>query len=267
MKRTIIVSNRTGGQGKTLTASMIALGHQLGGETLGLVAVDTVNEGATSKLGKLHSDVLEFRIGAGLADIKKNSAAALAHWDKLGALLLQGGVLLDLGANVVHALWEWAAARNASQVFVRRAAPPICLVVPARAQSQAIEDAVTLLRLSFDDEHILPIAERVLILNEAGGGFEKFGTNEDFKTLHAMKKKGLKIIRMPRCTSEIWAQTERLNIGLAEAIQFAPEVIEERFGLDPFAASGALADLLGWTKESLDELARAGLVPHIVEAQ
>jgi hypothetical protein len=264
--RTTVVANRTGGTGKTTTAQMIALGYEVARTPQKLAAADTAQEGSTSKLGKICGGVLELGIGAPIEALKLRQQDAVAYWDRFGALLTEGGYTVEIGANVVTPIWGWARVSAAGRVLRHRGAAPIVLVVPVKAQAQAIEDAIDLLEMSIRDEEHLPLAARVLVLNEAAGTFESYGSGEDFRKLNEMKQRhGLRIARLPLCASEVWPVMEREYLPVRDLLTMAPEAFESEFGLDAFSASRAHLDLVSWANESLESFRSVGLIPRLTD--
>ena len=263
MNESIIVANRTGGQGKTVTAQMLIWGMEIGGLEPRRIAIDSVGEGTVSKFGKFCARVCEIRVSPDEASLRSDSKAVLTHWDAVGRELLQGGAVIDVGANVIDTIFTWAAARNAGSVLTQRKAPPVALVVPTQAQAQALEDALHLLERSIAEGENLQISRRVLLLNEAFGGFDTYGTNEDFARLQRMKEEhGLKIGRIRKCESALWPYIERLYLNMAEVSEMDPSEMEDRFALNPFEAAGAQVDFLRWALDTLRTLNSLDLTPN-----
>lgn len=269
MKRTVIVANKTGGQGKTLNSQMIYLGYCDGGFAPKLAAADTTSDDERSKLGKFYPGLVrELGLGVRLSDLRRNQGAAVAYWDRLGALLLQGGFIMDIGANVVPFLFDWARSRDAGRILRQRGAPPIVLCVPMKPQAQAVEDALYVLERSVADAEFLPIASRVLVKNECGGTFDGYGLDEDFQRFEALRRShGLRIAAMAQCHSELWPIAERNYLPLHDLLSADLEELEHTHGLDAFAASGAQADLVQWVDETLSSFRSVGLVPPPARAQ
>ncbi len=262
MSETIIVANRTGGQGKTVAAQLLIWGMEVGGLEPRRIAIDSIGEGTKSKFGKFCKRVREIRVSPDQESLRSDSKAMLAHWDAVGKELLNGGAVIDVGANVIDSIFAWAAARNAGSVLAQRKAPPVTLVVPAQAQAQALEDALHLLERSITEGGNLQITRRVLLLNEAFGGFDTYGTNEDFTRLQRMKEEhGLRIGRLRKCTSALWPFIERLYLNMADVTEMDPSDMEKKFGLNPFEAAGAQVDFLQWALQSLRMLNSLGLTP------
>ena len=269
MKRTVIVANKTGGQGKTLNSQMIYLGYCDAGFAPKLAAADTTGDEEQSKLGKFYPGLVrELGLGVRLSDLRRNQGAAIAYWDQLGALLLQGGFIIDIGANVVPFLFDWAKSRDAGRILRQRGAPPIVLCVPMKPQAQAVEDALYVLERSVAEAEFLPIASRVLVQNESGGTFDGYGSGEDFQRFHALKRShGLRIGTMAQCHSELWPIAERNYLPLHDLLTADLEELERTHGLDAFAASGAQADLVQWVDETLSSFRSVGLVPPLAPVQ
>lgn len=259
----VIVANRTGGQGKTLVSQLVSLCFEEFGFPKKLAAADSTAPDEQSKLGKLHrGHVMELGLGADIDAIRNDPTKAVAHWDAMGSLLCDGDVVIDLGANLVDRVWDWAKARRASDVLRDRHAPPIVLIVPVRAQAQAIEDAFAVLERSIREDAHLPIAARILVLNEASGSFAQYGNHGDFERLNAMKHNaGLKVMLLPQCRSEIWSTLERNHIPLSAVMSLTTDEVAQDFRLDAFAASGARADFLTWLETVVDQFQRIGLIP------
>lgn len=264
MNDTVIVATRTGGQGKTLIAHLLALAREIEQRPYHAVSIDTDTESALSKLGKYLQSVEEIRISPGLDRLRQNPNLVLAHWDRVGEILLTGGALIDCGANVVGNLLQWAQARRAGELLA--ACHPIHLVVPTRAQGQALEDALDLLQRSIDLQFHFPMYSRTLILNEASGDFTKYGTSTDFQTLARLKADhGVKVIKLPFCRCELWPNIERLYLPLATLMAKSATELAQEFQISPFEATGARADLLDWVDEALSNLAKAGLTRQLTQ--
>lgn len=264
MTETIIVAARTGGQGKTLVSQLIAFGLEIAAQPARIVAIDSTGDDSCSKLAKFLDQVEDVQIAPDLANQKRDPRSGLSHWDQIGERLMAGGALIDVGANVIWQLLDWAELRHAAEVLRRRGAPPITLVVPTRAQAQAVEDALALLERVTGSRNGLPVAQTILVLNEASGPFNAYGSSADFQRLTALKEShGLKITRISACHSEIWPAVERHFISFKAAVALTTDELESRFGLGPFAAAGAHAELLEWLNESLANLRAVGLIPDL----
>jgi len=263
MTRTFISMAKTGGQGKTLVAQLLALQHEHKGVPAKLAAADSDSLNQRSKFGRLFPNVKELGIGEDLTRIKHSTDPNLAikYWDEFGRTLLDGGCIIDVGANVAAELFAWAEARNAGSLLRRRNSPPIDLVVATKAESQAIEDARALLQYSFDKNEWLPFGRRFVVLNEVAGGFDRYENDPAFRRLKAFQGMGVGIINMKRCESDIWGLMEKEFISVRDAVKMTENDLEKRYGIDVWTGHGGLTDLKCWAYETLTAFEKAGLVP------
>lgn len=263
MTRTFISMAKTGGQGKTLVAQMLVLQHERKGVPTKLAAADSDSLNQRSKFGRLFTNVKELGIGEELTKIKTSTDPNLAikYWDEFGRTLLDGGCVIDVGANVASELFAWAEARNAGSLLRRRNSAPIDLVVATKAEGQAIDDARALIQYSFDKQEWLPIARRFVILNEVAGGFERYENDPAFKKLKAFQSMGVHVIRMKRCESDIWGLLEKELISVRDALKLNEVDLEKRFGIDVWTGHGGLTDLKSWADETLAAFDSVGLTP------
>ncbi len=263
MTRTFISMAKTGGQGKTLVAQMLVLQHEQKGVPAKLAAADSDNLNQRSKFGRLFPAVKELGVGEDLTKIKTSTDPNLAikYWDEFGRTLLDGGYVIDVGANVASELFAWAEARNAGALLRRRNTAPLDMVVTTKAESQAIEDARALIQYSFDKNEWLPLGRRYVVLNEVAGSFAPYENDPAFKRLKAFQGMGVGIITMKRCESDIWNLLEKEFISVRDALKLTEVDLEKRYGVDVWTGHGGLTDLKAWAQETLSNFERAGLVP------
>ncbi|MFZ2109747.1 MAG: hypothetical protein WAV18_30965, partial [Roseiarcus sp.] len=104
-----------GGQGKTTLAQLLYIWSRLAGGQYKLAAADFLDDTGLSKIGKLYpGKVEEFGTGANLTAVRSenNPNASVRYWDKFGNIFLTGGYVIDIGANVVKSIFEWAEDRR-----------------------------------------------------------------------------------------------------------------------------------------------------------
>lgn len=269
MTRTFISMAKTGGQGKTLVAQMMVLQHEQKGVPVKLAAADSDNLNQRSKFGRLFPAVKELGVGEDLTKIKTSTDPNLAikYWDEFGRTLLDGGYVIDVGANVASELFAWAEARNAGALLRRRNTSPLDLVVTTKAESQAIEDARALIQYSFDKNEWLPLGRRYVVLNEVAGSFAPYENDPAFKRLKAFQGMGVGVIVMKRCESDIWNLLEKEFISVRDALKLTEVDLEKRYGIDVWTGHGGLTDLKAWAQETLANFERAGLVPMQAQAR
>ncbi|WP_262030796.1 hypothetical protein [Microvirga sp. Mcv34] len=262
-----IVGTRTGGQGKTLVSQVIQYIFQGHNQPLRVMAADTAgDEGSAtkSKLARfLEGEVVveELGIGVSLTSIRSDADSALQYWERLGEALAEGNVLVDVGANVLPSIWNWAVVIDAGRVF--KAAPPINLVVPVTAQAQSLVDAADLIRHAEKNRKYLPIAGYFVVLNEHEGKFDSLVETSEYRDLMKLvADHDVKTVRLERCKSSVWQKIQANCISLTEmnALHFSDYA--PKFGIGSFMASAAEKDFTGWLNATVEEFRQASLVPR-----
>lgn len=268
MYPSILIGNRTGGQGKTLVSQLVHYAFDLcAGVSMRLVSADSIEDGGegASKLGRFVDGVEELGIGARMGEVRLKPQLAVGHWDRLGQILKSGGCIVDLGANVAPVVFEWAKERNAGRILA--AGAEIVLVVPVTAQRQALLDAKECLEMSFEAGSQLPVSRRFVVLNEYHGDFAGVAGSDEFRYLDALAKDGkVSIVRLGKCTSEVWAQVEATFTAVADLVELDHVEYARRFGMNEFQASGAQQEFVEWLKRQIEAFSEAGLVPDVERA-
>lgn len=256
--KTYICAAYAGGQGKTTLAQMVYSALSKRELTYKLVAADFTDGTGHSKIGKFFpTKVLELGIGSSLASSKtENDAnAPLRYWDRFGGLLLTGGAVLDLGANVVPQLVQWAHHRRVAHIMQQRNSPEIDLLVITKPESHSIENVATLV----EDVVVggaLPVASIIVVRNAVGGTFD----SQAFARIEkAGAGRNLQFIDLPRCTSELWPHLERTYTPVEEALASTENELAEKFGIEIWSAYAGLMDLRTWADEVYAELNKVGI--------
>jgi hypothetical protein len=248
-----------GGQGKTTLAQLLYIwGKQAGGQ-FRLAAADFLDDSGRSKIGKLYpGKVLEFGTGANLMAVRSenNMNASVRYWDELGNLFLTGGYILDVGANVVKSVFEWAEDRRLSTVLARRGAPKFDIFCVCKAEKHATEDIQRLVQLIAQGSALRP-RHVYVVLNEAAGNFGAMGLQE--KLAAGNKELNLVFVRLPRCQSEIWNAMERFGVSIERALDMSEDEISQVLDVDIWTASAGAAELKAWFDAAHAEFRSAGL--------
>jgi hypothetical protein len=248
-----------GGQGKTTLAQLLYIwGSQAGGQ-FKLAAADFLDESGRSKIGKLYpGKVLEFGTGANLTAVRSenNMNASVRYWDELGNLFLTGGYILDVGANIVKSVFEWAEDRRLSTVLARKGAPKFDIFCICKAEKHATDDIQRLVRL-IGQGHALRPRNIFIVLNEAAGNFGAMKLQE--KLTSDNKDLSLIFARLPRCQSEIWAPMERYGVSVERALAMSEDEVSQALDVDIWTASAGLAELKNWYDASLAEFKSVGV--------
>ncbi|MBB6309491.1 hypothetical protein [Xanthobacter tagetidis] len=256
--KTYICAAYAGGQGKTTLAQMVYSALRKRELAYKLVAADFTDGTGHSKIGKFFpSRVLELGIGSSLASSKtENDAnAPLRYWDRFGGLLLTGGAVLDMGANVVPQLVQWAHHRRVAYIMQQRNSPEIDLLVITKPETHSIENVATLI----EDVVVggaLPVANVIIVQNEVGGTFEGQSMARIQK---AATGRNLHFITIPRCSSELWPHLERTFTPVEDALASTENDLAEKFGIEIWSAYAGLMDLRTWADEVYAQLAKVGI--------
>jgi len=162
-----------------------------------------------------------------------------------------------MGANVITPVLEWAETRRAADVLPQRGAPPIVVALVCRAERRAIDDMGDLIA-HFSDRSIFPTDRVMVVMNEAGGGFDRL----DLKSAMASKTGNVPVDYIPlaRCTSELWPLMEQESMSIEEALRLDPDGAVEKLGADIWSATTGVDDLHAWVDKFVDDLKSRQLV-------
>lgn len=250
---TLMSVAHAGGQGKTTLAQLLHLAAKADGVAYKMCAADFVDESGRSKLGKLYpNQVTDFGPGAKLtlARSQNNANAPLRYWDAIGPVMLEGGAIIDVGANVISGIVEWGADRNVAGLMERRKAPGVELFCVCKSQKHALDDMHTLIKHVTQDQPFL--VNRILVVkNEIGGPF--YSTFEH-GLRNAFPDRALSFVEMRACQAEIWPAIERQGVSLETVLNSDEERLMSLLDVDLWTASAGLAEVRAWVDHSLRTL-------------
>ncbi len=267
MPNTLICVSHAGGQGKTTLAQLLYIwgNNSKTPSQFKLASADFLDldkDGRrSSKIGKLFpGKVEEFGTGAELSAVRteNNMNASLRYWDKLGNIFLIGGYVVDLGANVIKPISEWAKDRKLGAILSRKGAPKIDVFCICKAEKHATDDVEGLVKM-FVEESALPPQNIYIVLNEAAGPFGGMKLDETLSAKHPDAK--LTFIKLPRCQSEIWAPMEQFGVSIDRVLAMTEDEICETLEVDVWTASAGLEELKSWFETSLQNFRTAGAIP------
>lgn len=243
-----------GGQGKTTFAQILYLFTKRNGLDYSLAAADFMDATHRSKFGKLYPNhVTELGIGAQInaARIENDPNAAVRYWDRVGEILLRGSTIVDLGANVITGLVDWATDRRFAQVMDRMKIPPVEFFIVARAERHGTDHVCSLVR-SLTEKKIFGYPRIVIVKNEVGGSFTD--TLLEDTLAQQFPDEIFTYVRMSNCTSEIWPALERHGVSIETALAFDEEQAMKELGLDIWSASSGLYELQTWSEAMMKQL-------------
>jgi hypothetical protein len=234
-----------GGQGKTTVAQLLYIAARKAGVPYRLFSADFVDDQGHSKLGKLYPErVTEFGTGASLtaARAANSTNAALRYWDRMGPIFLEGNAVLDVGANVVQSIVDWAQDRRLSSLMEKMNAPRIDLFCVCKAQRHALDDIAKVLR-SVMEQSPFRLNRIFIVLNEVGGPFD-----EAFKTSlqNQFPDSGLSFVKMPGCQSELWPAIELKGVSIEAILEADHEEVMRLLDVDLWTAVSGHAELTAW---------------------
>ena len=187
--------------------------------------------------------------------------ASVRYWDELGNLFLTGGYILDVGANVVKSVFEWAEDRRLTTVLARKGGPKFDIFCVCKAEKHAIDDIQRLVFMIGQGNALQP-RNIYVVLNEAAGNFGSMGLEE--KLVSADKDLNLTFVRLPRCQSEIWAPMERFGISVERALDMSEDEISQALDVDIWTASAGLAELKSWFEAARAEFKSVGVFSNVL---
>lgn len=243
---TLLSVAHAGGQGKTTLAQLLYLSAKKLGQTYNISAADFLDENGQSKFGKLYPNrVHEFGVGAALtaARTENNPNAALRYWDKIGHIFLEGGYVLDIGANVISSLIDWADDRNLANLMEKKKSPKVDFFCICKAEKHAVDDISKLIE-QITSKKLFRTNRIFVVMNEVAGGFDKMNLQ------HALSSQftdiNLIFLTLPKCQSEIWPAMERNGVSLERVLELEEEQAVELLDIDLWTASAGLAELRAW---------------------
>lgn len=244
--KTRLVCAHAGGQGKTTVAqTLYALSLDAG---LGpkLAAADFKDETGTSKLGRLFPGLVR-ELGSGpdvtLSKTNNDINANLRYWDALGPLLLKGGYVIDLGANVVDQVLNWGEIRQAPKLLAAKEAPGIDVYLVCKPEKRAVDDMSDLVR-RFTAQKSLPVDEINIVMNAVTGTFENLDLRATLA--HAAGESKIKFIEFPNCTSELWVSMEQNYCSITSVMSLDQDQIANALKVDFWSIISGVNDMKSW---------------------
>lgn len=265
MKSSIFCAH-AGGQGKTTAAQVVYASLIEKGYDSKLVAADFIDESGSSKLGRLFpGEVEELGTGPGVALSKESNDlnANIRYWDVIGPLLLRGGRIIDMGANVIDQVLHWGEIRQAPKLLSSRSAPPLDVFLVCKAEQRAVDDMSDLVR-RFSSQASFPVENIFVILNEQGGSFE--GIDIRRKLASIVTKVNVEFVQLPRCTSELWVPMEQSYTSVQKVLSMDEDDVAKALGVDFWSVLSGMDDLRSWFDTVKDNLRASGAISSIKPA-
>jgi hypothetical protein len=258
--KTRIFCAHAGGQGKTTAAQVVYASLLAKGEDAKLAAADFIDDTGSSKLGRLFPTLVE-ELGTGpsvsLVKDSNDLNANIRYWDALGPLLLKGGYIIDMGANVIDQVLRWGEIRQAPKLLTTRSAPLIDVYLVCKAEQRAIDDMSDLVR-RFSSQQSFPVDKIFVVLNEQGGNFD--GLDIRSKLARVVNGSDIEFIVLPRCTSELWAPMEQSYASIHQVLGQDEEALLNQLKIDFWAVHSGMDDLKAWFNSTQQNLKSASAI-------
>lgn len=249
----VLIAQDKGGDGKSLTAHVIAERARVGNIPTGIVEVDTQGR----SLAVLGPDVVSIATDLKLA--RRDPSAALRALTPLYMTIettcRAGGLtVVEFGANEAGrgALWagmvDLAADINAlgATVFV---------VTPFTCQAESMRRGAKAATAFLD---VLPDARFVLVENQRDGSIDGLHPASDaaeaYRSAILPLAKGAVMLRMPMIEAGSWRPFEALGLRLVDAVTMPIEEVMRLTGLPKPEAKIIRGDVAGWCGEMFAEL-------------
>ena len=248
-----------GGQGKTTLAQLLYLATKQQNNSRRLMSADFIDDSGHSKIGKLYPDeVEELGVGATLtaSRMENNPNAPVRYWDRLGDAFLNGNKIVDLGANVIPQIIDWAQDRQLKRLLDKRDGPRVDFFFITKAEVHGIDDIASLIT-DIIRRDVFRIGRMFVVENEVGGPFTV--VNARPRLLAAAGEQHLSFIRLPKCQSEIWSAMEQTGTSLERALQCDEDNLVELLKVDLWTAASGLAELRSWYEFSIKQLRENGV--------
>jgi len=244
MTKLKIVGTERGGDGKSTLAVVLAGMEEAAGHAITIIDGDDAGRldaaGVVSRLGQVLKNQEVVWIGAGpdAAAVEANSDALSAHWDKVGKIAAARDCILDLGANTVQKLIEYAGVMNIGARWAKRGIEIECWI-PFSCEDESFSKGVKTVRRLHET---IPGAKIIAVKNGVDGELWK-GKPED-KELTALEKAGVVVVSMPKCGAPpaMWDAIKAAKLSPFEVV--AMDEVD-------------LAKILGLSKDDTDPAERA----------
>jgi hypothetical protein len=244
--KTRLVCAHAGGQGKTtVSQTLYALSLESGLEPK-LAAADFKDETGSSKIGRLFPGLVR-ELGTGpnvsLSKLNNDVNANVKYWDALGPLLLKGGYIIDLGANVVDQVLNWGEIRQASRLLAAKDAPAIDVYLVCKPEKRAVDDMSDLVK-RFSARTSLPVDEINIVMNSVSGNFDNLNLRATLA--HAAGDTKIRFIEFPNCISELWVPMEQNYCSVSSVLSLDEDQISDILKVDFWSILSGVNDMRSW---------------------
>ena len=248
-RKLIIVGQEAGGVGKTVTAMHLAEIYREAGHTLIVLDADDKNRiktGSALAHALPHHTVTWLGTGPTLEEMEADPDRGNAHFDKVRTVLDHHSVLLDLGANVVQRLLEYAVRMRAARRWAEDGIE-VEFWVPMLSDKISIEAGVKALSAAgkaFGTSAIRGVR------NLRDGDFSGWAGTPQGDVLAALEKAGVVMLDLPKAPipSEGLKAMKRGPWSPGQIVEMGWAATAEALGLDKRVAERTFYGCQDWAE-------------------
>lgn len=283
--RQVLVGSRAGGVGKTTTTMAMAdakrgfelaktapqevrslpafkdlenLLEKVADPDITLVDVDVQpgTEQTGSNFARRFPKVVPFALAPSAEALAEDPSLAYSHFDNLGEMLLHKPCLVDFGANVVDAFFNWADMADIGSMWAAKKIG-IDFVAPTTADDRAMiaaADAVEAMQ-RICQPHGVDL-RCIIVLNRRDGTFHKYEGSQHWQRLLELgEQAATQTLSFKRGDSELWPYMDQALLTPITMLAMTAAEIEKSCALpSAFVAKRGWKQLLGWYGNVVDEL-------------
>lgn len=245
VRRMIVCGTRTGGQGKTLVSHLIAM---FSGEVRILSADKADEETGRSKIGRFFEQVVEIGVGPTAEEVVVDPHKALAFWDRVGDQAMQEHVLIDLGAQVIDSLMDWARASDVGSAFDGEV--EVMMVIPMTASAKAVADAKEIYQRLRKEGSL--VRRFVFVRNFADGAFSEMDRQQSMQDLRKLvaADASAAFMDLPACPSTILRRAEERYEPLSVVLSKPAGALANELNMNLWDTNRQLKLLRAWVSEA-----------------
>ncbi len=242
MTTVTLIGSDKGGVGKSEVSLIIALAHDKIRKPLKVTEIDH-----QAKLRTVLGDRvdLSLRTGATFGEMSKNRHAAMAYFSPIYEVWRQNDTLVDLGANVSSALFDWMRESDMITI-IEQDGIGFRFVAVTTPDDQALKSATSSLEMAHSV--LGPAASYFLVLNDTVGehGFAPYKHTETWNRLEELGRSiSYTKIEMPYCSSRLFEYGKAQRLSPLSVLDRAEE-IANIIGLDRLESHLHRKRLVDW---------------------
>jgi hypothetical protein len=257
-----IVANPKGGTGKTTFT--LALIYRLRKARPKSQPTSLCEMDSQGKLSRFYpNETTSIRAALKISEIREDPNKVLAEIDGIGAKMIEGHCVVDLGANTGETFWNWWDHRRMNNLLEKKQrkarfwivttddteslAGALGVAIAAKAAQQFHQIIFVQNQLygpnfaSRSSDNLAALEELFRKANPTDGDpvEKRYATNQP-------KSHYYHLMSMPRCYSELWTAAQAQHFIPAQIHGIDPAEAETKFGISEMQALAAVGDYQDW---------------------